>query len=462
MFPNNGAIVVHVNCLRSPILAAVAVISFLFPHCSGAQSTQDNRARQFAIQYALIWTGHLDAVANGRFGPRTHRAIAAWQTSHGFAPTGTLDAKQLSALFADANAVRDGVFLWSTFTSGYWGYSIGYPRAYFRSVTETASGAKFSSPFPDYEFQTHVVRALSDVEYADLFASMLKAFGDTVVFSANNSDYFVITGKTNRSGRERYYYIRLDRRNDYAVSFSVAIPISADARWKRAITAMSSSFSVPAVPARQESLQTPSILRPDAAHPESPTGILLRDGSNQTELSAERLYAEVAGSVYTIYSLNSSTKRANQGSAVAISRNLLLTNCHVLVGDTHWLVSSANERISATIHSAHRDKDRCVLRAQTLLKQFVAIRRFESIRIGERVYAIGAPMGLEATLTDGLVSGRRQADGIRYIQTSAPISKGSSGGGLFDRFGNLVAITTLYLRDSQNLNFAIAAEDFLR
>jgi S1-C subfamily serine protease len=49
-----------------------------------------------------------------------------------------------------------------------------------------------------------------------------------------------------------------------------------------------------------------------------------------------------------------------------------------------------------------------------------------------------------------------------YVQTSAPISPGSSGGGLFDAQANLVGITTFMLEDSQNLNFAIAGEEFAK
>jgi serine protease Do len=49
--------------------------------------------------------------------------------------------------------------------------------------------------------------------------------------------------------------------------------------------------------------------------------------------------------------------------------------------------------------------------------------------------------------------------GIRYLQTTAPISGGSSGGGLFDCAGRLMGITTFYV-DGQNLNFAIAADEF--
>jgi S1-C subfamily serine protease len=94
----------------------------------------------------------------------------------------------------------------------------------------------------------------------------------------------------------------------------------------------------------------------------------------------------------------------------------------------------------------------------------VGVRSYDSLEVGEKVYTLGSPVGLELTLSDGLISGRRDEDGFHYVQTTAPISPGSSGGGLFDARGNLVGVTTLVLtgreRLNQALNFAIPAEAF--
>lgn len=78
--------------------------------------------------------------------------------------------------------------------------------------------------------------------------------------------------------------------------------------------------------------------------------------------------------------------------------------------------------------------------------------------MGEKVYAIGAPEGLELTISGGLISGLRDFDKDRVIQTSAAISPGSSGGGLFDAEARLVGITTFYLKEGQTLNFALPAD----
>ena len=84
------------------------------------------------------------------------------------------------------------------------------------------------------------------------------------------------------------------------------------------------------------------------------------------------------------------------------------------------------------------------------------------MEVGDTVYTVGAPEGLARTLGDGLISGLRSIEGSHYIQTTAPISHGSSGGGLFDERGNLIGITTRFIEKGQALNFAIAAEDYWR
>ncbi|MGA7389267.1 MAG: trypsin-like peptidase domain-containing protein [Pseudolabrys sp.] len=88
------------------------------------------------------------------------------------------------------------------------------------------------------------------------------------------------------------------------------------------------------------------------------------------------------------------------------------------------------------------------------------LRNFEELRVGQSVYTIGSPSSLESTLGQGIVSGLRIVEGRHLVQTTAQISAGSSGGGLFDDAGNLVGITSFMLKNSQGLNFAIAAEDY--
>ncbi|UCE31099.1 MAG: trypsin-like peptidase domain-containing protein, partial [Burkholderiales bacterium] len=179
---------------------------------------------------------------------------------------------------------------------------------------------------------------------------------------------------------------------------------------------------------------------------------------------------ETAGkSVYVLLAAESresfkARKGVSQGSAVAISRTHALTNCHVIGKDRRWFILVRKRKgIVASLAHADPASDRCIVRVRRpVLIPVLAIRPDDSLKVGERVYTIGSPRGLENTLGEGLISGLRKWKGVRVVQTTAPISRGSSGGALFDARGNLVGITTFLLRDTQNLNFAIAAEEYWR
>jgi hypothetical protein len=90
------------------------------------------------------------------------------------------------------------------------------------------------------------------------------------------------------------------------------------------------------------------------------------------------------------------------------------------------------------------------------------------VEVGEQVIAIGTPLGLEATVSPGFISGVREANGLKLLQTTAPISPGNSGGALVNLRGEVVGVPTLSLASvrqnatvSQNLNFALPS-DYVR
>ncbi len=79
----------------------------------------------------------------------------------------------------------------------------------------------------------------------------------------------------------------------------------------------------------------------------------------------------------------------------------------------------------------------------------------DKVKLAEEVLVIGNPMELQNTVSDGIISGIRNFYGINYIQTTASISSGSSGGPLFNSNGNVIGITSMTLMGAQNINFAI-------
>jgi hypothetical protein len=84
----------------------------------------------------------------------------------------------------------------------------------------------------------------------------------------------------------------------------------------------------------------------------------------------------------------------------------------------------------------------------------------DKVEIGDKTIAIGSPKGLDWSLSVGIVS-RIPSDKSNLVQTSAPISAGSSGGGLFNTDGKLIGITTSAISDGQNLNFATRMDEKL-
>ena len=82
----------------------------------------------------------------------------------------------------------------------------------------------------------------------------------------------------------------------------------------------------------------------------------------------------------------------------------------------------------------------------------------EPLKIGERIYALGNPLGLEGSISEGIISNIRQYRGSRLIQITTPISPGSSGGPVINSRGQVVGVVTGTLSQGQNLNFAVASE----
>lgn len=182
-----------------------------------------------------------------------------------------------------------------------------------------------------------------------------------------------------------------------------------------------------------------------------------------TALDARELFKKLSASVFLLVAER--RDGTAQGSAVAISTTELVTNCHVVQQATKLTLKQGKDEWPASISRADPANDRCVVTTSALPLQPVAgMRSYDSLEVGEPAYTLGSPVGLELTLGNGIVSGRRDEQGHHYIQTNAPISPGSSGGGLFDARGNLIGVTTLVLvgREhlNQSLNFAIPIDSF--
>jgi hypothetical protein len=181
----------------------------------------------------------------------------------------------------------------------------------------------------------------------------------------------------------------------------------------------------------------------------------------QTSPTPKTIFKNLKNSSATIIALNPEGKSLSQGSAVLIEKNIVVTNFHVVANGSRFVVVIDEKRFEPTSILYRQDIDLAYLKFDSPLGLPVKRGNSLELNVGDKIYTIGSPLGLDQTLSDGLISSFRFDNGVRYIQTTAPISPGSSGGGLFDKSGKLIGITTFTMIKGQNLNFAIPIEEIL-
>lgn len=172
------------------------------------------------------------------------------------------------------------------------------------------------------------------------------------------------------------------------------------------------------------------------------------------ELSATVVFARASPSVVLVKGATDAGEVL--GSGVVVAKDRVVTNLHVVQGARGLTVTFQGVQRPATVLANSTPKRDLALLEVALPEgtRIASLRAAKELTVGEHVFSIGNPRGLEQTLAEGLISALRPEDKSQIIQTSAAISPGSSGGGLFDAGGRLVGITTSMAKDSQNLNFA--------
>ncbi|MFC7441211.1 S1C family serine protease [Laceyella putida] len=148
----------------------------------------------------------------------------------------------------------------------------------------------------------------------------------------------------------------------------------------------------------------------------------------------------------------------------------ILTNQHVIdrTAEIRVKVDGIKRPLLATVVWSHSEKDIAVIKikAPKPLKA-LSLGSSEATQVGEWVLAMGNPMGLEQSVTVGVISGKNRPlhiGGLHYenvIQTDAAINPGNSGGPLINILGEVIGINTLIIFPSQSLGFAIPIEDVL-
>ena len=181
----------------------------------------------------------------------------------------------------------------------------------------------------------------------------------------------------------------------------------------------------------------------------------------QSETVVTDIFKRQADSIVVVAAAGKRKKDDRSGSGFFISNDgLVVTNYHLIKKARRLFVKLRSGTAFGRVKVVNVDvpRDIAVLKVETQSKP-VRLGQSRDAAVGQRVVAIGNPLGLESTVSDGLISAVRDAQQGKIFQISVPLSQGSSGGPLFNLKGEVIGIVTASMSQGQSLNFAIPIDE---
>ena len=180
----------------------------------------------------------------------------------------------------------------------------------------------------------------------------------------------------------------------------------------------------------------------------------------QTTLPAEDIAEKALAATVYLEMQDQNGKPLGFGSGFFVRSNLIATNYHVIEGaakGTAKLVDKYTTYDIEGVTATDKVNDLALLKVATYGIKTLSLGNSDAVRIGETVYVTGNPKGLEGTFSKGVISSRRGKYTKERLQMTAPISRGSSGGPVLNREGEVIGVSVAGHPDldAQNLNFAI-------
>lgn len=174
--------------------------------------------------------------------------------------------------------------------------------------------------------------------------------------------------------------------------------------------------------------------------------------------TARQIAQRTFSSVVLVVTQDSRGQPLALGSGFFVAPNVVVTNLHVIKDAERAYSKIVGENIKRDVlgtvatDAAH---DLALLQVTGTKAPKLTLGDSRQIAVGDEVYAVGNPRGLEGTFSQGIVSGIRELGRDKVLQITAPISPGSSGGPVLNAHGEVIGVAAAAFKDSQNLNFAI-------
>jgi hypothetical protein len=182
---------------------------------------------------------------------------------------------------------------------------------------------------------------------------------------------------------------------------------------------------------------------------------------------ARQVARKVLPSIVTLEVTDEEGRIISLGSGFFVRSDMVVTNYHVIrggksarvlpakVGGSYVVAGVVAYDVSADLALLKIEKDETVAATVTPL----VLADLSKLEVGESVYVFGSPRGLEGSVTNGILSSTalRKHNGGEFLQITAPISHGTSGGAVTNDAGEVIGVATMWVIGGQNLNFAVPA-----
>ncbi|TYP00353.1 trypsin-like peptidase [Geothermobacter ehrlichii] len=174
--------------------------------------------------------------------------------------------------------------------------------------------------------------------------------------------------------------------------------------------------------------------------------------------TAQEIARKAFSSTVLLVMEDSNGQPLSLGSGFFVRKGEIASNLHVVEGAARGYAKIIGQKTKYDIEgitAVDPERDLVVLKISGARAGVVTLGNSESVQVGEIVYAVGNPQGLEGTFSQGIVSSIREIGADKLLQITAPISPGSSGGPVLNGKGEVIGVSVATFKGGQNLNFAI-------
>ena len=194
------------------------------------------------------------------------------------------------------------------------------------------------------------------------------------------------------------------------------------------------------------------------------TFLLLLGARSAQPQTVQKIAKKAFGSTVLLVIEDANGQPLSLGSGFFVRAGKIASNLHVVEGGARGYAKLVGQKTNYELEgitAVDTKRDLVVLKISAANSPVLPLGNSDAVQVGESVYAVGNPQGLEGTFSQGIVSSIREVGTDKLLQITTPISPGSSGGPVLNARGEVIGVSVATFKGGQNLNFAIPS-DYLK